>query len=418
MASSTRSSASSSMLPFDDLELEMEEVEGLVEVSSNVGRGKRSKAAQAGSTAVGVVAGCCSSKYRSRWGCFAFIVLITVIATLWLTDTKDIEAAEGSGGSHVSDVDAKNATENHAGITPEPTTAKVTPEPTVKATEPPTVAPTAKATEPPTAAPTAKETQPPTAAPTTKATEPPTASPTQATPPPTVKPKEEAAPDAKDAPDKVPDEIPDSNAEDAGGAGQGTANADATTNDDDKQADENTNTADTTATFDEHMDYSYPSTPFAVRTENPPADEVFNEYAKTWGTWQLGQELPQMDRAAFCGNHEHCDVPLDKFPSNAWQKDKAFMTKFLEEADQLVDRARNAILAEYGKSSNDATMFDLDYRDDLKGGRRELKGPPDNGGWTTKRSMDGLVRRILHAIMTRDTFNFVMGGHSAAAGHG
>jgi hypothetical protein len=46
------------------------------------------------------------------------------------------------------------------------------------------------------------------------------------------------------------------------------------------------------------------------------------------------------------------------------------------------------------------------------------KGLRDNGGWTTKRSFDGLVRRLLHAMMTSDTFTVVMGGHSAAAGQG
>jgi hypothetical protein len=77
----------------------------------------------------------------------------------------------------------------------------------------------------------------------------------------------------------------------------------------------------------------------------------------------------------------------------------------------------HAILAEYGKSPDDTSMFDLTYKD-LK--RRELRGQPtpNNGGWTTKRSMQGLSRRLLHAIMTRDTFTFIMGGHSAAAGHG
>merc|ERR1719491_1213110 len=46
------------------------------------------------------------------------------------------------------------------------------------------------------------------------------------------------------------------------------------------------------------------------------------------------------------------------------------------------------------------------------------RGDRGNGGWTTKRSFDGLVRRLLHAMMTQDTFTVVMGGHSAAAGQG
>jgi hypothetical protein len=162
--------------------------------------------------------------------------------------------------------------------------------------------------------------------------------------------------------------------------------------------------------------YAWPLTPFAVRTENPPPQAVLDEYAQTWGTWQLG-ELPKMDRDVFCGTYSHCDVPRDKLPPDAWQADSAFVTKFLDEADKLVDRAMHAILAEYGKSPDDTVMFDLTYMD-LK--RRELREQPtpNNGGWTTKRSMQGLSRRLLHAIMTRDTFTFIMGGHLAAAGHG
>lgn len=46
------------------------------------------------------------------------------------------------------------------------------------------------------------------------------------------------------------------------------------------------------------------------------------------------------------------------------------------------------------------------------------RGDRGDGGWTTKRSFNGLVRRLLHAMMTQDTFTVVMGGHSAAAGQG
>jgi hypothetical protein len=35
------------------------------------------------------------------------------------------------------------------------------------------------------------------------------------------------------------------------------------------------------------------------------------------------------------------------------------------------------------------------------------RGDRGNGGWSTKRSFDGLVRRLLHAMMTQDTFTVV-----------
>lgn len=46
------------------------------------------------------------------------------------------------------------------------------------------------------------------------------------------------------------------------------------------------------------------------------------------------------------------------------------------------------------------------------------RGDRGNGGWTTERSFNGLVRRLTHAMMTSDTFTVVMAGHSAAAGEG
>jgi hypothetical protein len=37
------------------------------------------------------------------------------------------------------------------------------------------------------------------------------------------------------------------------------------------------------------------------------------------------------------------------------------------------------------------------------------RGNNGHGGWTTKRSFDGLVRRLLHAMNTNDEFVVVMG---------
>ena len=326
------------LLPLDDLELETEEVEGLIEVST-VGRGK--KKASISSTAAAEVAGLCNSRYRGRWGCL-LLVVSAVVAILWFADTSDLQAAVGMRGSHVSDVEGKNVTEpvNESSVAND----EGAKEGSVPATSPP-------------------------------------------------------AKDATETTDKK-----DTSATTDASPETPTKDTTATTPDEPATA--------TTATVT--GDSKLPK-PYTVMTENPPSPAVLEEYAKTWGTWQLG-ELPKMDRDAFCGTQSHCDVPRDKFPPNAWQSDSAYMEKFLDEADKLVDRAMHAILAEYGKEPTDSAMFDLSYKEF---GRRDLgKGPPDNGGWTTKRSMQGLARRLLHAMMTRDTFTLIMGGHSAAAGHG
>ena len=295
----------------------MEEIEGLIELST-IRSSRRNRAFQSNSAVIGTVAGKCSNKYRGRWKCVVLLV-VTVLIALLIKGTRDIEAEEGEGGSHVSDKEG----EDHGETTLSPTQSP--------ATSPPTNLPE-----------TTTPTQLPASTPETK---------------------------TNDRVDATPSK-----------------------------------------------GYAWPLTPFAVRTENPPPQAVLDEYANTWGTWQLG-ELPKMDRDVFCGAYPHCDVPRDEFPPDTWQADSAFVTKFLDEAEKLVDRAMHAILAEYGKSPDDTIMFDLTYMD-LK--HRELREQPtpDNGGWTTKRSMQGLSRRLLHAIMTRDTFTFIMGGHSAAAGHG
>ena len=119
------------------------------------------------------------------------------------------------------------------------------------------------------------------------------------------------------------------------------------------------------------------------------------------------------------------DVPRAKFPANAWQTDTAYVEEFLTQGLALVDRAKKSILEEYGNLSD---IFKVEHIPDaelleatgLQTGKRGAAGRPSvtQGGWTTPRSWDGLVKRLLHAVMTEDSFVFAMAGHSSAAGHG
>jgi hypothetical protein len=46
-------------------------------------------------------------------------------------------------------------------------------------------------------------------------------------------------------------------------------------------------------------------------------------------------------------------------------------------------------------------------------------GESERGGWSTYKSIEGLKRIIIHAVITEDTtFIFAMAGHSSATGHG
>lgn len=96
----------------------------------------------------------------------------------------------------------------------------------------------------------------------------------------------------------------------------------------------------------------------------------------------------------------------------------------LDAASNLIIRAQEAIYTEYGHPKEGLTeeqtvkrssMFHLDFLDPSKETPQKIY---NGGGWITQRSFDNLSRRLLHAMMTNDTFTVVMGGHSAAAGHG
>eukprot|EP00980_Cylindrotheca_fusiformis_P008142 scaffold1727_cov133-Cylindrotheca_fusiformis.AAC.45 len=138
----------------------------------------------------------------------------------------------------------------------------------------------------------------------------------------------------------------------------------------------------------------------------PRSGKERQKMADEWGKWELvdDKERPMTD---YYAEYPNRDIPRERFPSNAWQIDEEYLSKFLPEGIALVQRAQEAILAEYGKTEGTfaerSQMFQMTQDGKRKG--------YDNGGWVTSKSWDGLKRRLLHALMTE-------GGHSAAAGHG
>jgi hypothetical protein len=163
------------------------------------------------------------------------------------------------------------------------------------------------------------------------------------------------------------------------------------------------------------------------RRGQPMSDEERKKMSDKWGSWTLvdDKERPQED---YYEEYPNRDIPRSKFPSNAWQIDKDYLDKFLPEAIALAQRAQEAILAEYGKTEgpweNRTDMFQVEMLETLEGqtsleaGKGAARPSLVKGGWTTTKSWEGFVRRVLHAVMTEDMFVFAMGGHSAAAGHG
>jgi hypothetical protein len=170
----------------------------------------------------------------------------------------------------------------------------------------------------------------------------------------------------------------------------------------------------------------------------PLTDDERQTLLDQWGSWTLvdskRESRPaQQQQDDFYASYPNRDVPRRDFPSNAWQVDKDYLDAFFPQALALVRRAQEAILAEYGNDGGDkessssssfeerSAMFRVEImdtwqqdNDDVNGKRASTK----QGGFSNRKSWDGLVRRLLHSIMTEDSFVFAMGGHSAAAGHG
>lgn len=151
------------------------------------------------------------------------------------------------------------------------------------------------------------------------------------------------------------------------------------------------------------------------RTRGRPRNETDRQnLMNEWGSWTLVDEMfEQRPKNDYYQRYPNRDIPRADFPLMAWQVDSNYLSQFLPESIQLIDRAQKAILAEYGQNNSD--MFHIYKYENVD--NITMSGG-SQGGWTTHHSWEGLKRRLLHAILTEDVFVFAMGGHSAAAGHG
>ena len=365
-------------IPMDDFKLEMEETEGFI-----ISPPQETKhALKSGSRAFG-----------NRWACFMLFVGI-LLGIVLTSDTESLRFWEGKGGENVNAVEEKvyeptmsPSSSPSVQVTPVPT-AVPTPIPTAEATP----IPTAEATPDPTAEQTPEPTPEPTPDPTDELVE--TSPPTDVvaeTPPPT-----NAVVVGTSQPtdiviaDGIPGAVPE----------------------------EDINDAD--------IDFGpshYPKPSTIVKPDRPLTAERAEALAKEWGKWEfVDSRADQRPEDDYCGEYPNRDIPRDKFPENAWQTDKDYLQEWLDQGNKLVDRAMESILAEYGHGAKDEPNKTFEEREKEMfewvvfepGAAPKTKSLIPEGGWTTEKSFQGLVRRLLHAVVTKDSFTFVLGGHSAA----
>ena len=160
------------------------------------------------------------------------------------------------------------------------------------------------------------------------------------------------------------------------------------------------------------------------KTEPQTAEERKKAIIEKYGEWHFWDGEPETrPKDDYCAKYPNRDITENDFPDSAWQVDAVYANHFLNDAANLVSRAQEAMYDEYGHGkplppeqmmarSKMMMLHKVDLTvDDAQ--------PPDdyinNGGWTTDRSFRGLVRRLLHAVMTNDSFTVVILGDGPEA---
>mmetsp|Transcript_15996 Transcript_15996/g.23525 ORF Transcript_15996/g.23525 Transcript_15996/m.23525 type:complete len:935 (+) Transcript_15996:62-2866(+) len=363
-----------SRIPTDDDELEMEELEDLISVNTQSSSAVGSKASsnnqslpsEAAAKMLSTASGLLSANTKNKFLSLALLIAVTFFIFVSEGELDVIESAK----TGVSDTELKVGGSVDNLLQPEPEQPNVvdaSPDPTNVLEDP------------------KKDSTPEEPKGVTDTEQPKEDSP-----------GENAAKDDKDSTVEAPADVTK------------TANESAEEPKEDKPAEE-----ENTPTNDE-------TTP---KDDEAKKEELIAKWGK-WGFWDGAEEIrPKED---YCGKYPNRDISENDFPEDAWQTDAVYVNHYLDAAANIVSRAMEAIYEEYGHTREGldahgrverAKMFAIHMVDFEKDGLPNID-LLEGGGWTTKKSFEGLVRRLLHAMMTNDTFTVVLGGHSAAAGHG
>ena len=208
---------------------------------------------------------------------------------------------------------------------------------------------------------------------------------------------------------------------DFGGPVKAEATEDDDSNDDgvgehNDSAGDNTDSAWTSPVKNE-PNKNLPEAAYIYRPRAQPYDKQEDAtFLKEWNGWSMTKARSSSLDESFYVKYPNRDIPKGDFPDSSWQRDEAYLEEFISQSSDLMDRAMAAIWKEYGKEVGDA-MFDLELYN-FTDPSSKLPKTVDGAGWSTEGSLAGLKRRLLHAILTEDSFTWAMSGHSASAGHG
>lgn len=154
-------------------------------------------------------------------------------------------------------------------------------------------------------------------------------------------------------------------------------------------------------------------------------DTTINEY----GLWNN----PSFDgmshlSEAFYDTFTFRDVPVEDFPPTSWQKDTVYLEGYLDQAAALVEAATEGIMREYNHMNpgdEEKALFNVIIGEKTfvngtamdKGRQGSFKESP-GVAYLPQASWDGLVKKLLHAMITTDIFYVaVVGTEEAYAGN-
>lgn len=162
-------------------------------------------------------------------------------------------------------------------------------------------------------------------------------------------------------------------------------------------------------------------------------EKRFQAYTYRYGQWKNPSFPGKMAQTPY---HNYWYKDVEEFPPGAWQANKEYMNQFLREGFHLVERVRDAIYEEYGFGLIDVDESDRDTLAKIKSQRAEFMGvkkgnfPVHNGAaiidgrpfrgaaYLNQAGWDGLVRKMMHAIMTEDEFYVVVAGPASTTYEG
>ena len=162
-------------------------------------------------------------------------------------------------------------------------------------------------------------------------------------------------------------------------------------------------------------------------TEQSEWSEMLDGIREKYGSWDFSDEYvsknkkprPFVDWEGFEDYKRSTlgEISSGDFPKDSWQTDDVYVKNFISEAQALVTRVQTAIRDEYGLSEDQIKVSILPTTDDRspQGGKN---GSGEGIAWMYQAAFDALVKKLLNAMITNDHFFMVLGGHSAAAGHG